>query len=83
MECYMSNDGDPLDFRMVVCPDGYPYMTFEDDDGREPGFFFSVTGLNKANMNSLRFRFPLLSNQNKLISFGHKPVVLKVSSTEY
>ena len=69
---------------MVVCPDGYPYMRFEDDDGREPGFFFSVTGLNKKeNMSSLRFRFPLLSNQTKLLSFGHKPVVLKVSSSEY
>jgi hypothetical protein len=33
---------------MEVCPDGYPYMSFEDDDGREPGFFFSVTGLNKS-----------------------------------
>ena len=32
-------------FDTHICPDGYPYMFFEDDDGREPGFFFSVSGI--------------------------------------
>ena len=33
------------EYETRVCPDGYPYMIFEDDDGREPGLFFSVTGI--------------------------------------
>lgn len=68
-------------FEAVICPDGYPYMKFENDDGREPGFFFSVTGV-EPNSN-LRFHFPKLSNQGKLLSYGHKPVYLKVSDIEY
>lgn len=68
-------------FEAVVCPDGHPYMVFEDDDGREPGFFFSVSGV-PQNCN-LRFHFPKLSMQHKLMSFGHKPVYLKVSDEEY
>jgi hypothetical protein len=47
-------------FEAIICPDGYPYMYFENDDGREAGFFFSVTGV-PANSN-LRFQFPKLSN---------------------
>lgn len=63
-------------------------MTFEEEDGREPGFFFSVTGIPKQQENSqkdknLRFHFTNMSNQAKLLSFGHKPVYLEVSDQEY
>lgn len=56
-------------------------MKFENDDGREPGFFFAVSGVPKKS--NLRFHFPKLSMQHKLMSFGHKPVYLKVSKEEY
>ena len=56
-------------------------MCFEDDDGREPGFFFSVTGVPENS--NIRFQFPKLSNQHKLMSYGHKPVYLKVSNEDY
>ena len=57
---------DYFEFETRVCPDGYPYMTFEDDDGREPGFFFSLNGLKEYKANSkLRFHFPHLSYQRK------------------
>ena len=56
-------------------------MHFDNEDGREPGFFFSVTGV-PANSN-VRFQFPKLSNQGKLLSYGHKPVYLKVSDEVY
>ena len=73
------------EFETRVCPDGYPYMTFEDDDGREPGFFFSVSGIkNPTNEGKFRFHFPHLSYQRKQIeSFFHSPVYLKVSHAEY
>jgi len=53
-----------LTFDTKICPDGYPYMFFEDDDGREPGFFFSVSGIpvEEENNTHLRFRFNSLSN---------------------
>jgi hypothetical protein len=67
-------------FEAHICPDGFPFMTFE-DDGREPGFFFSVENVPRdAN---LRFHFPKLSCQEKLLSYGHKPVYLKVSKERY
>lgn len=51
-------------FENHICPDGYPYMFFEDDDGREPGFFFDVSGIPEEQEKNahLRFRFEKLSN---------------------
>ena len=40
-----SQDKEYYDFETVISPDGFPYMTFQDEDGREPGFFFAVTGI--------------------------------------
>ena len=37
-----------LIFECSLNPDGKPYMEFEDDDGREPGFFFSVKGIQSS-----------------------------------
>jgi hypothetical protein len=39
-------------------------MFFEDDDGREPGFFFDVSGIPEEQEKNahLRFRFEKLSN---------------------
>ena len=60
-------------------------MFFEDDDSREPGFFFSVSGVpkDKSKDRYLKFNFNKLSNQSKLLSFGHKPIALEVSHQEY
>ena len=38
-------NADWLIYECSLNPDGKPYMEFEEDDGREPGFFFSVTGI--------------------------------------
>lgn len=74
-------------YECLVCPDGYPYMTFEDDDGREPGFFFAFSGLKQSEDTNVkrhvRFHFPNLTHQAKLLGFGHKPVVAKVSKDQY
>ena len=74
-------------YECLVCPDGYPYMTFEDDDGREPGFFFAVSGLKQSDATQVkrhvRFHFPNLTHQAKLLGFGHKPIVLRLSKERY
>jgi hypothetical protein len=36
---------DYVSYECSIAADGQPYVTFEEDDYREPGFFFSVTGL--------------------------------------
>lgn len=63
-------------------------MVFEDDDGREPGLFFSVTGIPQFNKNevksrNIRFHFPMLSYQKKQMSFGHRPIYVVVSNKDY
>ena len=60
-------------------------MFFEDDDSREPGFFFSVSGVpaEEAKNRHLRFNFNKLSNQSKLLSFGHRPIAVEVSHQEF
>ena len=75
-------------FEAQVCPDGFPYLDFE-DDGREPGFFYSVDGISNSGFQQkeqrLRFYFPNFSTKKNanLISYGHKPVAVKVSEKEY
>lgn len=61
-------------------------MEFEDEDGREPGFFYSVSGIPEkacSKKRNLRFHFTNMSNQAKLLSFEHKPIALEVSEEDY
>lgn len=79
---------------MHVCPDSWPYLP-ESNSGRA-GFFFAVTGLPEeqktidpvlncevAVPRTLTFVFKNMSNQAKLLGYGHTPVVLEVNDKEY
>ena len=73
-----------VEFDAHVCPDGYPYMVFQSDDGREPGLFFSVSGISAADgIKNIKFNFRQLSHQAKLVQYGHKPVFLRVANQKY
>lgn len=82
------------EYEVRVAPDGYPYMIWEYDDGREPGFFFSVSGIPALKRRKdeesigneerrLRFHFTHLTHQTKQMSFGHRPVYIVVSHEKY
>ena len=62
MKCeQIESDDSVLVYDAQVCPDGYPYLVFQADDGREPGLFFSVSGL-RPTQKRIRFNFRNLSN---------------------
>ena len=55
-------DKSTIEFDAKVCPDGYPYIVFWSDDGREPGLFFSVSGISIAGgVSKIKFNFKDLS----------------------
>lgn len=79
---------------MHVCPDSWPYLS-ETSTGKA-GFFFDVSGIPEASKKfdedlkcevqeprTLRIHFKNLSNQAKLLSYGHMPVYLEVSHQDY
>lgn len=81
-------------YNMWASPDAWPYMT-ETNTGRA-GFFFAVSGFSPAEQKfdnqfncdvftprTLRFHFKNLSNQIKLLSYGHMPVYLEVDNQTY
>ena len=79
---------------MWISPDSWPYMT--DTSTGKAGFFFAVSGFPEAsksyndqfkcevfNPRTLRFHFKNMSNQIKLLSYGHMPVYLEVDNATY
>jgi hypothetical protein len=81
-------------FEVHICPDSWPYLP-ETSTGKA-GFFFDVSGVPEATKQfdeelkcevtearTLRILIKNLSNQAKLLSYGHMPVYLEVSHQEY
>jgi hypothetical protein len=81
-------------YEMHICPDSWPYLP-ETSTGKA-GFFFDVTGLPEPDKKfdeelkcdvfeprTLRIHLKNLSNQAKLLSYGHMPVFLEVSHQDY
>lgn len=81
-------------YEMHICPDSWPYLP-ETSAGRA-GFFFDVTGIPEASKKfdeelkcevfeprTLRLHFKNMSNQAKLMSYGHMPVYLEVNHQDY
>lgn len=81
-------------YEMWTSPDGWPYMT-ELNSGRA-GFFFAVSGFPEEQVKmdhslncvlavprTLHVCFKNMSNQAKLLSYGHTPVCLEVSDENY
>ena len=78
-------------FNMWVSPDAWPYKTEGHSVGA--GFFFAVSGFSdlekqyndpfRSDIKIVRFHFKNLSNQEKLLSYGHMPVYLEVDHPTY
>lgn len=81
-------------YEMWLTPDSWPYLP-ELTAGRA-GFFFSMTGIPEAKVKydkalncevsvprSVKFTFRNMSNQAKLMSYGHSPVYLEVTNSDY
>ena len=81
-------------FQMYNSPDSWPYMS-QTNSGRT-GFFFSVTGVAEQKTKidaefggevliprTLKFHIKNMSNQAKLLSYGHTPVYLEVNNQDY
>lgn len=81
-------------FECWICPDGWPYLP-EMNLGRA-GFFFAVTGVPEAQKRfdsvygcevevprNIRVHLKNMSNQGKLLSYGHKIVTLEVSQEDF
>ena len=71
-------------FDIKVCPDSLPYYK---GSKQRAMFYFSVTGMPDQSKvetwRTLRFRVINQSNQGKLLSYGHKPFYLILSSDEF
>lgn len=69
---------------MWISPDAHPYLP-QVDAGRV-GFFFAVTGIPEMEVQAnrtLKFHFKNFCAKTRLLSSGHLPVYLEVSSQEY
>ena len=81
-------------FEMKIAPDSWPYVP-ESNMGRA-GFFFSITGLSDPKMvfdqslqcdvqvqRIVKIYMKNMSNQAKLLSYGHMPVFYECSKTDH
>ena len=81
-------------FEMHLCPDSLPYLP--ETTGGRAGFFFDVTNIPEASKKydeelkcevsearTLRIHLKNMSNQAKLMSYGHMPVFLEVNHQDY
>ena len=64
---------------MWIAPDALMYAS---ENSYRTWFFFSVTGL-PAKARTIRFTLKNMSNQQKLINYGHKPVMIELSGEEH
>ena len=89
-----TKDEDYFCFDMWISPGAWPYMT--DTNTGKAGFFFAVSGFSEAKKSwddhyqcdvfkprTLRFHFKNMSNQIKLLSYGHMPVYLECDNATY
>ena len=78
------SEDDLFCFDIWICPDSLPYV---EGIKTRAQFFFSVTGMPAQSSvevrRTLRFRVRNMSTQGKLLSFGHKPVALRLDKKSY